>query len=727
MTSSTPKTLALKIKQLLAVFIFMCCAAISNAQMDGTVDQQLSLLSDTQARTLLREELQNKLQNSTKAVDMAVLDVVRLSLQNTLMAFESARLKIFEVDHAIAFLVGVYEKDLAQSKDVFNALLQLLYLIIVALLVEMAISHFMQIGSSNKVICGGRFVQLGKIAIVRLVKVAVFYAMIRLGLPYLFDQNSFLLSAYSLLDYVTIARLTYIGCAYFFAPRHPQLRLFNIDDQLAKSLLRRLVVVSLFSGLSIFVELFKELGIKQGEYKLGFWTSIITYVSMIVAVFFSRGAIRKMLLHSDSDNSKQRIIFANIWPSLVVVCIVLIWFTLEVVVANVGFDDDIVYAATFTMLAILAVPFFDIVLITLVDSYYPNQLQQSAMKKKLNKSLRSSVLRILRVITFMALLFSFSILWGIEYLSLASQGFVAVIITRLIEAAILLLCGLISWEVVNVYIQRKLAHELPESDEESMDSEGGQGLSRAATLLPLIRNSIAFLILVLSVMGALSTLGFNTTALLAGAGVLGLAIGFGAQTLVKDIVSGVFFLIDDAFRMGEYVVIGSTMGTVEKIALRSLRLRHHLGALHTIPYGEIPSLTNYSRDWVIMKLPFRVPHDTDINKVKKLFKLIGKELLKHPELGKDFIEPFKSQGVLSVDEIGMLIRGKFTCKPGAQFMIRKEVFLRVQQVFAANNIEFAKRKVEVQIPKDIHPSLIGPMSAAASETVQPAAVSNPIV
>ena len=246
-----------------------------------------------------------------------------------------------------------------------------------------------------------------------------------------------------------------------------------------------------------------------------------------------------------------------------------------------------------------------------------------------------------------------------------------------------------------------------------MDSEGGQGLSRTATLLPLIKNTLAFFIFVLSVFSALSTLGVNTTALLASVGVLGLAIGFGAQTLVKDIVSGVFFLIDDAFRMGEYVVIGSTKGTVEKIALRSLRLRHHLGALHTVPYGEIPSLTNHSRDWIIMKLPFLVPHNTDIKKVKKLFKVLGKELLAHPELGKDFIEPFKSQGVQSVDEVGMVIRGKFTCKPGCQFMIRKQVYLRVQEIFAENNIEFAKRKVEVELPEGINPTLIAPLTAAA--------------
>jgi small-conductance mechanosensitive channel len=696
---------------------------VSEFSASGTVDQRMSLLSDTQVRVLLREELNNnQLEVDGKSSDVTALAIINVSLGNTMSAFEDALLKIMNIDKAIDDLVALYIRDFKQPQYLFYAFLQLVILLCVALGIEVLFQRFYQQYRGNSdtddnLLKSGRFLSLGKIAFSRLIGVAVFYGTCRLVLPYLFTQNSLFLTAHALLDYIMIARLTYVGCAFFFAPKHPRLRLFNLDDSLSRNLLNRLVIVSLFSALSIYVELFKELGIPQGLYKLGFWTNILSYVAMIVAVYLSREGIKKMLLHNDIENSERRVLFANIWPTFVITSIVLVWFTLEVVVANVGFDDDIVYAATFTMLTILAVPFFDIVLITLVDSRNPININQSNTQQQLNLSLKASILRISRIVTFMSLVFIFSLLWGIDYLSLSSQGFVAIAIARVIEAVILLLFGLISWEIVNVYIQRRLAQELPDDDSEAMDSEGGQGLSRIATLLPLIKNTIAFFIFVLSIIGALSTLGINATALLAGAGVLGLAIGFGAQTLVKDIVSGVFFLIDDAFRMGEYVVIGSTKGTVEKIALRSLRLRHHLGALHTVPYGEIPSLTNYSRDWVIMKLPFLVPHDTDINKVKKLFKALGKELLAHPDIGKDFLEPFKSQGVLSVDEVGMLIRGKFTCKPGGQFMIRKQVYLRVQQIFTENNIEFAKRKVEVLLPKDIHPELISPLSAAASESV----------
>ena len=121
----------------------------------------------------------------------------------------------------------------------------------------------------------------------------------------------------------------------------------------------------------------------------------------------------------------------------------------------------------------------------------------------------------------------------------------------------------------------------------------------------------------------LSSLGVNIGPLIAGAGVVGIAIGFGAQTLVRDIVSGFFYLIDDAFRIGEYVVIDQIRGTVEKISVRSFQLRHHDGPVHTIPYGEIRSLTNWSRDWAIMKFELRIPFETDIEKVRKIIKQIA--------------------------------------------------------------------------------------------------------
>ncbi len=101
--------------------------------------------------------------------------------------------------------------------------------------------------------------------------------------------------------------------------------------------------------------------------------------------------------------------------------------------------------------------------------------------------------------------------------------------------------------------------------------------------------------------------------LIAGAGIVGVAVGFGSQTLVKDVISGVFYLLDDAFRVGEYIQSGSYKGTVESFGFRSVKLRHHRGPLFTVPFGVLGAVENMSRDWVIDKMTIGVTYDADLD------------------------------------------------------------------------------------------------------------------
>ena len=137
-------------------------------------------------------------------------------------------------------------------------------------------------------------------------------------------------------------------------------------------------------------------------------------------------------------------------------------------------------------------------------------------------------------------------------------------------------------------------------------------------------------ICVLAVLTVLAQFGVNVTALVAGASVVGLAISFGSQTLVKDIVSGVFYLVDDAFRVGEYIDCGKAKGTVEGFTLRSLRLRHQSGQVHTIPFGQLGQITNFSRDWTTAKFNLRFVRNTDLEVLRKATKKIGLEMMEDP-------------------------------------------------------------------------------------------------
>lgn len=222
--------------------------------------------------------------------------------------------------------------------------------------------------------------------------------------------------------------------------------------------------------------------------------------------------------------------------------------------------------------------------------------------------------------------------------------------------------------------------------------------SAGVLLLRVASWIIVGLFLFALVIAAAQRFGFPAYSVVTGLGVGGIAIGLGAQTLVRDILSGVFFLFDDAFREGEYVKVGEAMGNVEKISIRSMQLRHHLGAVHTIPYGQISQLTNFSRDWVVMRLKFTVPYDTDPMLIKKIFKQIGAEMLADPAYADSFIEPFKSQGVFDFNDVGMVVRGKFMAKPGEQFTIRAELQARVKAAFNAAGIDFARKEVRVAMP-----------------------------
>ncbi len=258
------------------------------------------------------------------------------------------------------------------------------------------------------------------------------------------------------------------------------------------------------------------------------------------------------------------------------------------------------------------------------------------------------------------------------------------------------------WELLNVIADRQIGVERvtmggDSEGEDQSEGEGGAGGTRLGTLMPLARGTGHVIIAVTAVLIVLGRLNINVTPLLAGAGIVGLAVGFGAQTLVKDIFSGVFFLIDDAFRKGEYIGVGTVKGTVEKISIRSMQLRHNTGQLNTVPFGDIQQLTNFSRDWVTMKLSLRLTYDTDANKVRKMIKKLGKELLTHPEIGHLFVNPLKSQGVMSMEDSAMIMRIKFTTKPGDQFSVRRFVLDAIRKLFEANGIKFASREVTVRI------------------------------
>lgn len=285
-------------------------------------------------------------------------------------------------------------------------------------------------------------------------------------------------------------------------------------------------------------------------------------------------------------------------------------------------------------------------------------------------------------------------LWGLDLFAAAYGPDASRWARAAFDIAVAVFLGAVSWRLIRaaLHTEARVAH-----GGEDADDPAGGGASRLDTLTPLFRAMLLGFIGITVAMIVLSALGLNIGPLIASAGIVGIAVGFGAQTLVRDIFSGIFFLIDDAFRIGEYIEIDSdTRGEVEAITVRSLQLRHHRGSVITVPFGELKKIVNHNRDWVIYKMAFRLELDTDPERVKKVVKAVAAELSQHPEHGPNLLEPLKSQGVSSIDEdSALVIHVKFKSKPRAQFVLRREVYHRLRTAFAAAGIEFARRKVEV--------------------------------
>lgn len=552
---------------------------------------------------------------------------------------------------------------------------------------------------------GGALRLLGLRLLLDVIGLVVFALVSRAIVINLLPPHEIQIGGIIMINLIMMPRLMAALSRFLLAPTRPDLRIVHTDDDTAKYVHRHWIGLGILIGFMIFIVVFNEMnGVPAGETRLGFWLNLAIHIYLIVIAIKARDGLAMMLMGPEEEATPAERRVAKAYPWFAVAVSVVTWLVVELLVWMERFDLLLGGRHYLTMGILLMAPAMDTMIRGLVGHLLPVMTGEGEIAERAYIASKRCCIRVGRVMVFGLVVLATALIWGLNFADLASQGVGARAATALIEFMLVLAIGYLIWELVTLWINQKLAAEQtalgidPDHEEPGGGEGGGQGGSRLATVLPLMRRLLQSTIAVITILVALGSLNIDITPLLAGAGIVGLAIGFGAQKLVTDVVSGAFFLIDDAFRQGEYVDVEGTVGTVEKTSIRSLQLRHHRGAVHTIPYGEIPKITNYSRDWVIMKLRFTVPFDTDVNKIKKIFKKIGADMMDVPEFAADMMQTFKSQGVLEVDDVGIVVRGKFMTKPGKQFTLRKEIYARVKTEFDANGIQFARKEVRVSVP-----------------------------
>jgi small-conductance mechanosensitive channel len=494
---------------------------------------------------------------------------------------------------------------------------------------------------------------------------------------------------------LVLTRLVAVVSRLLLAPGAPERRLLPFGDAAARLLHGGVVRwAAVYAFGSATLRLLASLGV-PGPTVDGL-TVLLAALLLGLAVdtlWQVRGDVGA-LIRGDAGPGSPRRLLADWWALLATAYLAVI-FVAHVAQLLSGMPP-IAGAGILSVVLLVALPILDMALGRVLSALLRGEAPAAVAGYAAGASAFEPVLRrAIHVVVVVIGLLLLADLWNLNLFALAERGFGGRIASALLGITITLLLAWILWELARTAIDRRLLAEGGGHAAEPGE-EGGTAASRLRTLLPLFRMGLLASIVVMAALSILAALGVNILPLLAGAGVIGVAIGFGSQTLVRDVVSGAFFLADDAFRLGEYIEAGDSKGTVERIGVRSLHIRHHRGSINVVPYGEIKRLRNNSRDWMIMPLEFRLPYDTELIKVKKIIKRIGEEIAADPELGRDLLQPLKFQGVMSTDDTGLVVRAKFMAKPtSAPYLIRREAYNRLLKAFAAEGIQFAHRQVTV--------------------------------
>jgi small conductance mechanosensitive channel len=234
------------------------------------------------------------------------------------------------------------------------------------------------------------------------------------------------------------------------------------------------------------------------------------------------------------------------------------------------------------------------------------------------------------------------------------------------------------------------------------EKEGKELSKKRKTLIPLINTVIKIGVAFIGGIVILDQMGVNTTPILAGAGIVGLAVGFGAQTLVKDVINGLFILFQDLISVGDVAVIGDKGGLVEAVGLRTVTLRDLAGNVHVIPNSSIDTVTNMTKGYSRYVFDVGVAYREDVDEVMEVLREIGEEMQNDPEYGKDILEPLEILGVDQFADSAVIIKARITTKPIRQWAVGREFNRRMKKAFDRCGIEipFPHRTIYMGEPKE---------------------------
>lgn len=319
-----------------------------------------------------------------------------------------------------------------------------------------------------------------------------------------------------------------------------------------------------------------------------------------------------------------------------------------------------------------------VILKTLTERIAPKD--DTAPKRRVN--IGRWTMRVARIAIFVGAIIIIMRLWGFDFSTLRDSP-IYTVFSVLGRIAIILILALAAIELGQLGIRRAF-------DNVAKHARNPRRAAQIRTLGPLLSGLATTIVVVIGAMMTLSEVGVEIGPLLAGAGIVGLAVGFGAQTIVKDFLTGLFLIMEDSVSVGDVIKIDEFSGSVEAMSLRTIKLRNFNGTLHIFPYSEAQVIHNMTKDFAFAVFEFPLDHSSDISKALELMKATGDEVRAEPTFAPFIVSPIEIAGVDKVSEAGVLVKARIRTAPGKQWIVQREYLRRIRLEFERSGIEFTQ-------------------------------------
>jgi small-conductance mechanosensitive channel len=564
-----------------------------------------------------------------------------------------------------------------------------------------------------------QLLRLAGFLIVDLLPIVAFAAAAYGVLTLVDPQRETRLVAIALINASLLSRLVLLVARALLAPRTPTLRLWKLDNATAKSAYRwarRMSVTAIYGYAALQAGLL--LGLDEPAYTgLLHLLGLVVLLMLLVLITQNRKrvaqaiapepevaaagieaaagpeAVASAAAHPESSAevapgiedtlrlSSLRKGLARVWHLLAGLYLVVIYAIWVLQIRNGALY---LLQATLITLAVLAAWRL---LSHALDRFFSDGISLSpafnrrhpGLEQRLNRYY-PVLHRFARVLLFFVAVLGIAAAWGLGTLQWALDGSGRDLFLSLLNILLILVAALFVWEFASGGIERYLSG----SDEQGVTRARS---ARIRTLLTVARNALLVLLTIVAVLMVLSELGLNIAPLLAGAGVVGLAIGFGAQRLVQDVINGAFILFQDLMSVGDVVKVGDKGGLVEALSIRTVRLRDLSGVVHTIPFSSIDSVSNLTRHYAYHVFELGIAYREDVDEVIDLIKRIGEELQADPETGPMVLEPIEMFGLDAFGDSAIVIKGRIKTQPLKQWAVMRAFNRLVKLRFDEHGIE----------------------------------------